>query len=239
MRRILSNLGAAALLSGLIAGMAGSLACDGGGGNSDFDGGTPGKGGECVVQDDCFTCSDCRLPYDEVCLEGSCWLVGPPDVVGEPKVGSHLVIATFPDELDRNLILSAAVRIVDQRRADGETTTCAQLLADPIGSDGDPQINWVRTLEPRLQIQTTADQSAMGVSAGLGTDRLIFVRLHQGNNGTGTLLALGCIEGVELALGNACNVSGDCPRPTQCEIPSQSTIGFCGPIPVEVPLSMP
>ncbi|MDF1562939.1 MAG: hypothetical protein P1V51_07835 [Deltaproteobacteria bacterium] len=209
-----------------------------GGGDEPFDGGTLGAGGECTVQDDCFGCGVCRLPYDEVCLEGQCWLSGPPDRHGDPMVGSYLVIATFPDELDRNRILSGAIRILDKRKANGETLTCAELMADPIATDADPLINRVRTLEPRLQIPATADQSAMGVTAGLGEDRLIFVRIHEETNGVGTLLSLGCVEGVDIVLGAECTDNAGCERPRICELAGADT-GYCGPISVEVPLSMP
>ncbi len=215
---------------------AGTGGC-GHGGEGGFDGGTPGRGGTCTVQDDCFGCGVCRLPYDEVCLEGQCWLSAPPDGDGDPKTGSYLILTTFPDGLDRTRITSAAIRIYDARRSDGGRLTCEALLADPVASDSWPELNRVRVLEPRLQVSATSDQAAMGVTAAIGADRVVLVRLHEAPNGEGALLAIGCVEGVRIVQGDPCTSDAECGR-LRCETGAGGE-RRCGPQPLEVSLSMP
>jgi len=200
-----------------------------------------GRGGACSEQDTCFACDGCRLAYDEICVGGKCLLSGAPnpEQAGEPTYGSYLLVATFPDLLDRNRIQSAAVRIYDSRKSDGGKLDCASLLADPVAADSDKTLNRLRALEPRLQVGTTSDQTAMGVTAGVGVGRIFLVRLHEANNGNGALLAKGCIEDQIVELGIACDSAVGCGRQQGCEIPVGGGQGHCGPTQLVVPLTMP
>lgn len=197
----------------------------------------PGKGGSCTRETDCSSCSGCRLPGREVCVEGTCYLASAADASGNPTLTDGMVVATLPSGVAAQA-KSAAVRIYYPLRTDGSKVTCAALLADPTAVDGDGTLNVLRTLTPGIGLPGTVSQVDLGANQlPVGTDRVALVRIHAQPGGAGTLLSVGCNEHLALAAGAACHSDADCTYPKKCEIVSGQS--ECGPQQIVVKTSRP
>ncbi|RMG19457.1 MAG: hypothetical protein D6729_05160 [Deltaproteobacteria bacterium] len=168
------------------------------GGEGGFDGGP--STGTCMVQPDCWA-NDGDLPYEEVCIEGKCYDAAPRRPDGSLASSGWSVIANYRDLVDLRPeeVVSAAVRFYARERTDGSSVDCGTLLRVAAAIDEDLGMNIVRKAEPRLNLAAGSQQTLMGMGdIPAGSGRLLLVRFHAEARGEGTLLAKGCVDGLEI-----------------------------------------
>lgn len=211
--------------------------CSGPSTQANPDGLPNGMGGSCTTQSDCTGCSGCRTLGREVCLSGDCYVASTQtDATGGPRLGGYLVVATFPDGLAAQTpILSAAVRFYYPHKTGGAAVTCTDLLKDPVGADSETDLNVLRELEPQLIVRSADTQVQIGAGQiAIGKDRVLLVRLHDQKQGKGNMVAVGCVEHLDIVQGARCEKDADCTAPQTCDILPGDTAGTCEPLRVLV-----
>ncbi len=158
-----------------------------------------GWGGMCFVQTDCFECPECRLPYEEICVNEVCWLSGEqnPEDETQTLMGGFIVAVVLPRGVDFDTLRSASVRVFHPYRTDGSILTCGELLADPLASDSNEALNRLRVTEVSVNVSPGHDLIHVPVSGvPAGEDRMFLVRMHEQPRGEGWYPLAGCTDAV-------------------------------------------